>query len=47
MGAHNKAKQIIIGPPMEEETQMGPLCTLKQLTNIEEKVKQTVQDGGK
>ncbi len=42
----SKAKQIKIGPPMEEETQMGPLCTLKQLTNIEEKVKQTLQEDG-
>ena len=42
-----KAEKIIIGPPMDEKTQMGPLCTLKQLTNIEEKVKQTLQEGGK
>ena len=42
-----KANQIKIGEPMEEETQMGPLCTLKQLTNIEEKVKQTISEGGK
>ena len=42
-----KAKQIKIGSPMEDETQMGPLCTLEQLTNIEEKIKQTIQEGGK
>jgi len=41
-----KAKKIKIGPPMNEETQMGPLCTKKQLTNIEEKVKQTLNEGG-
>ena len=43
----NKAAKIIIGSPMDDKTQMGPLCTLKQLTNIEEKVKATVQEGGK
>ena len=43
----NKAEKIIIGSPMDDKTQMGPLCTLKQLTNIEEKVKATVQEGGK
>ena len=43
----NKAEKIIIGSPMDDKTQMGPLCTLKQLTNIEEKVKATLQEGGK
>ena len=32
---------------MNEDTQMGPLCTLKQLTNIEEKIKETVKQGAK
>ena len=43
----NKAKNIKIGPPMNEETQMGPLATLNQLKNIQEKIKQTIQQGGK
>ena len=42
-----KAEKIIIGPPMDEKTQMGPLCKLKQLTNIEEKVKETLQGNSK
>ncbi len=41
-----KAKNIIIGPPMNETTQMGPLCTLKQLENIQEKVRLTIEQGG-
>ena len=43
----SKAEQIKIGNPMKEDTQMGPLCTLKQLTNIEEKIKETIQQGAK
>ena len=43
----NKAKNIRIGPPMNEETQMGPLATLNQLKNIQEKIKQTIQQGGR
>ena len=31
---------------MNQETQMGPLCTLKQLENIETKVKETIDQGG-
>ena len=42
-----KAKNIKIGPPMNEETQMGPLATLNQLNNIQEKIDQTIQQGGK
>ena len=42
-----KAKQIKIGPPMNEETQMGPLATLNQLKNIQEKIDQTIQQGGR
>ena len=41
----SKAEQIKIGHPMEESTQMGPLCTLNQLTNIEEKVRLTLEQG--
>ncbi|MDP6784503.1 MAG: aldehyde dehydrogenase [Alphaproteobacteria bacterium] len=42
-----KAKNIKIGPPMREDTQMGPLATLDQLNNIQEKIDQTIQQGGK
>ena len=42
-----KAKNINIGPPMNEDTQMGPLATLNQLNNIQEKIDQTIQQGGK
>ena len=42
-----KAKNIKIGPPMNEETQMGPLATLNQLKNIQEKIDLTIQQGGK
>jgi len=42
-----KAKNIQIGPPMNEDTQMGPLATLNQLNNIQEKIDQTIQQGGK
>ena len=43
----NKAKTIIIGPPMNDETQMGPLATVNQLNNIQEKIDQTIKEGGK
>ena len=42
-----KAKNIKIGSPMKEDTQMGPLATLKQLNNIQEKIAQTIEQGGK
>ena len=42
-----KAKKIKIGEPMDRETQMGPLCTLEQLTNIEKKIEETLKQGGK
>ena len=42
-----KAKNIKIGPPMNEDTQMGPLATLNQLENIQEKVDKTIKEGGK
>ncbi len=42
-----KAKNIKIGPPMNEETQMGPLATLSQLENIQEKINATLKQGGR
>jgi acyl-CoA reductase-like NAD-dependent aldehyde dehydrogenase len=42
-----KAKKIKLGRPMNEETQMGPLNSFKQLENIEKNIKATVAQGGK
>jgi acyl-CoA reductase-like NAD-dependent aldehyde dehydrogenase len=42
-----KAKRIKLGRPMNEETQMGPLNSFKQLENIEKNIKATVAQGGK
>ena len=41
------ARQIIIGDPLEEDTQMGPLCTLGQLKNIQAEVEYAEQKGAK
>ena len=38
------ARQIIIGDPLEEDTQMGPLCTLGQLKNIQAEVEYAEQE---
>ena len=43
----NKAKNIKIGDPMKRDTQMGPLATINQLKNIQEKIDETVKQGGK
>ncbi len=42
-----RTEAIKIGDPMSSKTQLGPLATLNQLQNIEEKIKQTVKQGGK
>jgi acyl-CoA reductase-like NAD-dependent aldehyde dehydrogenase len=42
-----KAKKIKLGGPMNEETQMGPLNSFKQLENIEKNITATVEQGGK
>ncbi|WP_440912541.1 aldehyde dehydrogenase [Candidatus Pelagibacter sp.] len=42
-----KAKRIKLGGPMNEETQMGPLNSFKQLKNIEKNIEATVAQGGK
>ena len=41
------AKSIRIGDPLLEETQMGPLCTMGQLENIDREVTLARQQGGK
>ncbi len=43
----NRANQIKLGPPMEADTQMGPLSSLKQLEVIEKNIKLTLDQGGK
>jgi acyl-CoA reductase-like NAD-dependent aldehyde dehydrogenase len=41
------AKGVTIGDPMAEETQMGPLCTHAQLTNIEREVAHAITQGAR
>jgi len=40
-------RQIVIGDPLAEETQMGPLCTQGQLENIQREVAHAQEQGGK
>jgi len=42
-----KAEKIKLGGPMDKDTQMGPLNSLKQLENIEKNIKATIDQGGK
>ncbi len=42
-----KAEKIKLGAPMNKNTQMGPLNSLKQLENIERNIKATIEQGGK
>jgi len=42
-----RAQKIKIGPPMQPDTQMGPLNSLKQLETIEKNIKLTINQGGK
>ena len=42
-----KAKKIKLGGPMEEDTQMGPLNSFKQIENIEKNINATTEQGGK
>jgi len=43
----NRANKIKLGNPMDSDTQMGPLNSLKQLETIEKNIKLTVDQGGK
>ncbi len=43
----NRANKIKLGSPMEPDTQMGPLSSLKQLEIIEKNIKLTLDQGGK
>ena len=42
-----RANRIKLGPPMNNDTQMGPLSSLKQLEIIEKNIKLTLDQGGK
>ena len=41
------ARQIVIGDPLEDETQMGPLCTTGQLEKIQAEVEHAKSEGAK
>ena len=41
----DQAQQILIGDPMAEETQMGPLCTVGQLENVKREVAHAKSEG--
>ena len=41
-----QARQIVIGDPLADETQMGPLCTTGQLQHIQTEVDHAVAEGG-
>ena len=43
----NRTESIKIGDPLSNTTQLGPLATLNQLTNIQEKIQETTDQGGK
>ena len=43
----NRANKIKLGSPMDHDTQMGPLNSLKQLELIEKNIKLTLDQGGK
>ena len=43
----NQANNIIIGDPLNEETQMGPLCTHGQLKHIKSQISKAVAEGAK
>lgn len=39
-------RQIRVGDPMAEETEMGPLCTTAQIANIERELAKAQEEGG-
>ena len=41
------ARQIVIGDPLADDTQMGPLCTTGQLQHIQNEVAHAQAEGGK
>ncbi|MGB1309816.1 MAG: aldehyde dehydrogenase [Leucothrix sp.] len=41
------AKSVNIGDPLDEATEMGPLCTADQLANVQREVAFAIEEGGK
>lgn len=41
------ARNVTIGDPMAEDTDMGPLCTRRQIETIEREVARAVEEGGR
>lgn len=41
-----QTKRIVVGDPMSEETDMGPLCTQSQLERIKREVTHAISEGG-
>ena len=42
-----QVSQIKLGDPLDDTTEMGPICTKGQLDNINREVKRAVEEGGK
>jgi len=42
-----QANKIVIGDPLEDDTQMGPLCTKGQLLHIQDQISKAIKDGAK
>ena len=40
-----QAKTITLGDPLEDATQMGPLCTKGQLSHIQKQITKALQEG--
>jgi len=43
----SKVKELVLGDPMEEKTQVGPLVSVKQAREVEEQVAASIQMGAK
>jgi succinate-semialdehyde dehydrogenase/glutarate-semialdehyde dehydrogenase len=43
----SRVKQLVVGDPMEEKTQVGPLVSVKQAKEVEEQVGKSVEMGAK
>jgi aldehyde dehydrogenase (NAD+) len=42
-----KSQSIVVGDPINPETNLGPLCTIKQIHLIEDTLKKSIEQGGK
>ena len=41
-----KSQKIVVGNPLENQTNLGPLCTKKQIELIEETIQKSIKQGG-